>query len=57
MRFFKCKNIGFSPLDPIVISYIIDKIITFFTNGKSLPNFIYLLSEIHGRTDRDMKDI
>ena len=37
----------FSPLDPIVIIYIFAKTITFFTNGKSLPNFVYLLSETH----------
>ena len=55
--FFVCQNIGFSPLDPIVIIYIIAKIITFFTNGKSLPNFVHLLSEIHRTTDRDMKNI
>ena len=42
-------------MDPIVIIYIIAKIITFLTKGKSLPNCVYLLSEIHGTTVRDMK--
>ena len=42
-------------MDPIVIIYIIVKITTFFTNGKSLPNFVYLLRETHRTADRDMK--
>ena len=55
--FFECQNIGYSPLDPIVIICIVAEIITFFTNGKSLPNFVSLFREIHRTTDRDMKNI
>ena len=44
-------------MDPIVITYIIVKIITFSTNGKSLPSFVYLLSETHRTADRDMKNL
>ena len=44
-------------MDLIVIIYIIAKIITSFTNGKSLPNSDYLLSEIHRITERDMGNI
>ena len=55
MGLFKCQNIGFSPVDPMVIIYII--IYPFFTNGNRLPNFVYLLSKLHRTTDGDMKNI
>ena len=40
-----------------IIIHIIAKIITIFTNGKSLPNYVYLLSEIHRTADKHMKHI
>ena len=53
LDFLKCQNIEFSPLNPILIIYIIAKIITFFTNVKSLQNFVYLVSEIYQTAARD----
>ena len=47
----------FSPLKPIVNTFITAIILTFFTNGKQIPNFVQVLIRMPTMNDKDLGKI
>ena len=43
LNFLQCEKNAFSPLKPIVNTFIAAIILTFFKNAKKIPNFVQVL--------------
>ena len=57
LNHLQCERNNFSPVKPIVNTFIIAIILAFFTNGKKSPNFIQVLNRMHTVDDKDMGSI
>ena len=57
LNFLQCEKNPFSPLKPIVNTFITAIILTFFTNGKIIPNFVQVLIRMPTMNDKDLGKI
>ena len=57
LNFLQCEKNPFSPLKPIVSTFITAIILTFFTNGKIIPNFVQVLIRMPTMNDKDLGKI
>ena len=55
--FLQCEKNPFSPLKPIVNTFIAAIILTFFTNSKQIPNFVQVLIRMPTMNDTDLGKI
>ena len=55
--FYSVRKNAFSPLKPIVNNVIAAIILTFFVNGKKIPNFVQVLIRMPTMNDKDMGKI
>ena len=55
--FLQCEKNPFSPLKPIVNTFITAIILTFFTNGKKIPNSVQVLIRMPNMNDKDLGKI
>ena len=57
LNFIQCENNPFFPLKPIVNTFITAIILTFFTNGKTIPDFVQVLIRMPTMNDKDLGKI
>ena len=57
LNFLQCEKKTFSPLKPIVNTFITAIILTFFTNGKKNPHFAQVLIRMPTMNDKDLGKI
>ena len=57
LNFLECEKKTFSPLKPIVNTFITAIILTFFTNGKKILNFVQVLIRMPTMNDKDLGKI
>ena len=57
LNILQCEKKPFSPLKPIVNTFISAIILTFFTNGKNIPNFVQVLIRMSTMYDKDLGKI
>ena len=57
LNFLECEKKTFSPLKPIVNTFITAIILTFFTNGKKILNFVQVLLRMPTMYDKDLGKI
>ena len=57
LNFLQCERNLFSPLKPIVNTFITPIILFFFTNGKQIPDFVQVLIRMPTMNDQDLGKI
>ena len=57
LNFLQCEKNPFSPLKQIVNTFITAISLTFFTNGKIIPNFVQVLIRMPTMNDKDLVKI